>query len=82
MLGVRACSVASAVTLWTVCSPPGSSVYRTLQPRLLEWVAMPSSRESSQPGDRTLSPVSLGVAGRFFTAEPTEKPCLCQVNDY
>jgi len=31
------------------CSPPGSSVHEILQARILEWVAMPSSRESSQP---------------------------------
>ena len=30
------------------CSPPGSSVHGTLQARILEWAAMPSSRESSQ----------------------------------
>ena len=29
------------------CSPPGSSVHGILQARILEWVAMPSSRESS-----------------------------------
>ena len=34
-------------TLWTVCSPPGSSVYGILQARILEWVAMPSSKGSS-----------------------------------
>ena len=28
------------------CSPPGSSVHGILQARTLEWVAMPSSRES------------------------------------
>ena len=33
------------------CSLPGSSVYRILQARILEWVAMPSSRGSSQPRD-------------------------------
>ena len=33
------------------CSPPGSSVHGILQERILEWVAMPSSRESSQPRD-------------------------------
>ena len=32
------------------CSPPGSSVRGILQERILEWVAMPSSRESSNPG--------------------------------
>ena len=26
------------------CSPPGSSIHRVLQARILEWVAMPSSR--------------------------------------
>ena len=26
------------------CSPPGSSVHGILQARILEWVAMPSSR--------------------------------------
>ena len=33
------------------CSLPGSSVHVILQARILEWVAMPSSRESSQPKD-------------------------------
>ena len=37
----------------TDCSPPRSSVQGLLQARLLEWVAMPSSRGSSQPRDRT-----------------------------
>ena len=35
------------------CSPPGSSVSGILQARILEWVAMPSSRGSSPPRDRT-----------------------------
>ena len=34
-------------------SPPGSSAHGILQARILEWVAMPFSRESSQPRDRT-----------------------------
>ena len=33
-------------------SPPGSSVHRILQARILEWVAMPFSGVSSQPRDR------------------------------
>ena len=36
-----------------VCSPPGSSVHGILQARILEWVAMPSSRGSSLSRDRT-----------------------------
>ena len=47
------------------CSPPDSYVHGILQARILEWVAMPSSRESSGPRDQTW--VSH-VAGRFFTA--------------
>ena len=35
------------------CSPPGSSVHGILQAGILEWVARPSSRGSSQPRDRT-----------------------------
>ena len=35
------------------CSPPGSSVHGILQARVLMWVAMPSSRGSSQPKDWT-----------------------------
>ena len=35
------------------CSPPGSSVHGVLQARMLEWVAMSSSRGSSRPRDRT-----------------------------
>ena len=36
------------------CSPPGPSVHGILQARILEWVAMPSSRGSSRPKDQTL----------------------------
>ena len=35
------------------CSLPGSSVQETLQARILEWVAMPSSRRCFQPRDQT-----------------------------
>ena len=34
------------------CNPADSSVHGILQARILEWVAMPSSRGSSQPRDR------------------------------
>ena len=51
------------------CSPPGSSVHGTFQPRILEWVAIPFSRRSSQIKPTSLmSPVS---AGRFFTTSAT-----------
>jgi len=35
------------------CSLPGSSVNGILQARILAWVAMPSSRGSSQARDQT-----------------------------
>ena len=35
------------------CSPPGSPVHGIFQARILEWVAISSSRESSQPKDQT-----------------------------
>ena len=35
------------------CSPPSSSVHGILQARILEWVAMTSSRGSSWPRDQT-----------------------------
>ena len=38
------------------CSPPASSVHGILQARILEWVAMPSSRGSSRPRDEPASP--------------------------
>ena len=49
------------------CGPPGSSVYGILQPRILEWVAMSSSRGSSRPRDRTMSLRSPALADGFFT---------------
>ena len=49
---------------------PGSSVHGILQARILEWVAMPSSRGSSQPRD--WNQVSH-IAGRFFTIWATRE---------
>ena len=55
-------------------SPPGSSVHGILQPKILEWITMPSSRGSSQPRDQTHVSCGSSVAGKFFTAEPPGKP--------
>ena len=52
------------------CSPPVSSVHEILQARILEWVAMPSSRGSSQPSNQTQ--VSC-IAGGFFTIWATRE---------
>ena len=63
----------------TLCDPMdhgplGSSVHGILQARILVWVAMLSSEESSWPGDQThVSRVSC-IAGEFFTTESPGKP--------
>ena len=53
------------------CSPPGSSIYGILQARTLEWVAMPSSRGSSQPRIEPTSLMSPALAGGFFSIGAT-----------
>ena len=66
MACVSAKSLQSCLTLCNPVdnSPPGSTVYGFLQARILEWVTMPSSGESSLSRDQTH--VS-GIAGGFFT---------------
>ena len=63
----------SCLTLWDPmdCSPLGSSVHGTLWARILEWVAIPLSRGSSQPRDTTW--VSH-IAGKNLPSEPPGKP--------
>ena len=49
----------------TLCDPMDYTVYGILQARMLEWVAGPFSRVSSQTRDQTQ--VSR-IAGRFYTS--------------
>ena len=55
---------------------------KALQARILEWVAMPSSRGSSRPKDRTHIFSAPALVGGAFTSEPPGKPhfpqWLCQ----
>ena len=55
------------------CSPPGSSVHGILQATILEWVAMPSSRESSQPRDQSYISYISYTGRRVFTTSATRK---------
>ena len=58
-------------------SLPGSSAHAILQARILEWVAMPSSRRSSRTSG--IEPVSLtspAFAGSFFTTSATWEALL------
>ena len=54
----------------TFCDPMDYTVHDILQARLLEWIAFPFSRGSSQPRDRTQ--VSH-IAGGFFTSWATRE---------
>ena len=79
-----ACMCAKSLQLYLTlcdpmdCSPPGFSVRGILHTRVLEWVAMPSSRGSSQLRGRTW--VSC-FAGRFFTIwAASEDPSLVTLN--
>ena len=53
------------------CSPPSPSVHGICQARILEWIAMPSSRGASQPRDWTLISMSPALAVVFFTTSAT-----------
>ena len=64
------CMLSCSSRVWlynpTDCSWPGSSVHGILYARILAWVAMPSSRGSSQPRDRTLVSCVYRMASRFL----------------
>ena len=68
------CSVTKLCT--NLLSPPGSSDHGISQARILEWVAVPFSRGSSQPKDRTQV---FCIARRFFTVWATRE---APRNDY
>ena len=55
------------------CDPMDYTVHGILQARILEWVAFPFSRGSSQPRDRTQ--ISR-TAGGFFTSWATREAWL------
>ena len=54
----------------TFCDPMDHTDHVILQARILEWLAVPFSRGSSQPKDRTQ--VSC-ITGRFFTSWATRE---------
>ena len=58
------------MTLLTIAHQAPLSIW-ILQAKLLEWLAMPSSRASSQPRDRTQSPA---LQAGSLPSEPPGKP--------
>ena len=76
MLKKCCCAVLCLVTQScpTLCDPvdlslPGSSVHGVLHARILEWVAMPFARGSSQPRDRTQVKLQKLVKGKLLPLE-------------
>ena len=68
-----------AQSLPTLCNPmdcslPGSSVHVISQARVLEWVAISFSGDSSWPGHRTRVSWVSYTTDRFFTTVPIGKP--------
>ena len=66
-LYIYVCMCLVARSCQTLCDPmhsslPGSSVHEISQARKLEWVAMPSSRGSTQPSD----PIHVYCIDRLF----------------
>ena len=61
-------------------SQPGSSIHGILLARILEWVAMPFSKVSSQSRDQTHISCSSCTSGRFFTTEPLGKVIYDKLN--
>jgi len=53
------------------CNPPGSSGHGILQARILEWVAIPFSRENPNPG---IKPRSPALQADSLPSEPPGKP--------
>ena len=78
---MRAKSLQSCPTLCTCtdCSPPGFFVHGVLQARILEWVAITSSRGSSWRRDRTW--VSC-VAGILYCWATGEAPLWTKIYKY
>ena len=73
LLGLRYCACLVTQSRLTLCDPMdyiaplGSSVHGFFQGRILEWIAISSSRESSQPRDQTRISCVSCIAGGFFT---------------
>ena len=62
--------VKAAQSCPTLCDPMDYTVHGILQARILEWVAVPFSRVSSQPRD----PTQVSCSAETSPAEPPGKP--------
>ena len=83
---MRVCMHAERLSRVRLCglmdhNPLGSSEHGVLQARILDWVAMPCSRGSSDPGIEPVSFMSPALVGGFFTSSATWEAlsyvCVC-----
>ena len=74
---ISLCYVQLFAIPWTVpACLPGTSVHGILQVRILKWVAIPFSRESSWPRDQRIC-----MAGRFFIIWATGETLVKSLKD-
>ena len=64
---------------WTVCSPPGSSVYGILQAEILEWVVISFSGDLPDPG---IKPGSPAWQANSFTIWATREALVLPLTVY
>ena len=62
-------------------SPPGSSVHGILQAKILEWVVMPSSRESPNPGIEPASSAAPALQADSLPLSHGRSPSYVQLGD-
>ena len=56
------------------CSPPGSSVHRILQARILEWLPCPPPGDLPDSGIEHASPMSPALQAVSLPTEPPREP--------
>ena len=71
--------VPNSATLCYGRQPASSSVHGSLLTRILEWVAMLSSRGSSQPRDQTLESCDFCIGRQILYTAPPGKPMVNQL---
>ena len=71
VLNIIEVKVKAAQVCLTLCNPMDYTVHAILQARILEWVAFPFSRGSSNPG---IEPRSPTLQADSLPAEPQGKP--------
>jgi len=62
------------------CSPPGSSVHRIYQARILEWIAISFLGNLPDPGIEPIFLVSPALAVDFFTTHATWEALIVYIS--